>query len=129
VPVCTDTQPELPDAVVPELSVSEPLTPLDTAFDDDTLTSPVDALVLAPDTIVTAPPDFDVAVAAPPEILTRPPTALDDKPLESSTSPPAVPLSLEPTSKLIDPPRPPIAAPDESDSQPVLPSVDVPLRS
>ena len=55
-PLDTASHPEFPAAVDPLLSSTDPLTPLDTAFADDTVTDPVLEDALPPLTIDTLPP-------------------------------------------------------------------------
>jgi len=71
--VYTDTEPELPDAVVPLLSSTDPDVPSDAAFDVDTVTEPVVLLELPPATIDTDPPACVAAVALPASTTIAPP--------------------------------------------------------
>ena len=56
VPLPITIDPELPTPDVPELSVTTPLTPRDSTFEDDTVNAPVPLLALPPDTTATEPP-------------------------------------------------------------------------
>jgi hypothetical protein len=105
---------------VPELSVSEPLTPLDTAFDDDTLTSPVDALVLAPDVITTLPPDLLVVVAFPAVMDSSPPSFKSDAPTCSEIAPP-LPDTAFPEERMMSPVSPDAVVPDRRMIEPLRP--------
>jgi len=103
-------EPELPDAVVPLLSNNDPEVPDEPAFDVDTVTEPVVALLLPPAMIDTDPPDCDAAVAEPASITTAPPVSPLDVPADKNNPPPA-PLAPEPTTTLTLPPDPLAADP------------------
>jgi hypothetical protein len=75
-PLPTRIQPLLPDTDVPVLNTIDPDTPSDSTSADDRLTEPLPLLVLAPDTIRTAPPVAPADDAAPPITTTSPPLAL-----------------------------------------------------
>jgi len=107
-----NTAPLLPDDGTPELSVMEPDTPHDTTFADATTIEPDPALVLAPLHNRTDPPVTAAVVVMPPA--------------DTKISPPAA-LEPDPTSTLMEPPRPPVAVPDCNDNQPLLPALVVPL--
>ena len=75
-PDCNTIDPELPLTDVPVLNTIDPDTPSDSTSADDRLTEPLPLLVLAPDTIRTAPPVAPADDAAPPITTTSPPLAL-----------------------------------------------------
>jgi len=101
----------LPEAAVPLLTNTDPLVPVDTAFDVDTAMAPVVPLVLLPLSIVTDPPVLPVAEVVPATTDTGPPT-------------PVLPL---PTSIKIAPAEPPTAVPVVSCKEPEPPAAVVPV--
>jgi len=109
-PDSKERYPEFPTSVVPLLSKTDPDVPDEPAFDVDTVTEPVVALVLAPPKMDTEPPVWDAAVAAPASITTAPPVNALETPADNTTAPPA-PLDPEPTRTLMAPPDPLAAEP------------------
>lgn len=107
-------KPLLPALDVPLLRVRDPVTPLDTTFAELMVTTPEPELTLEPLAISTAPP------SAPPINV--------DTPADMTTLLPAT-LFPAPTITLIEPPLPPVALPDWSEIQPLLPDLDVPELS
>jgi len=97
--------PESPTRVVPELRISEPDAPTDTAFALRIVTAPLDDTVPDPLTTLTAPPTFPDDVVSPARIATSPPS----------------PLFVVPTLTLIDPASPFTATPVNSNKSPTLP--------
>ena len=102
VPVNKYTGPELPDAVKPLLSHSDPESPMDAAFDVAITTEPDAPLKLLPLITLAAPPTyFTVPVLENASMVTLP----------WMTRPPPTPLSPAPVTKLMEPDRPPVAVP------------------
>ena len=100
----------MPDDDMPLLIDSTPDEPAEPTFAECTNTEPDPDDKLEPDPISTSPPRAtDRAVPA--DAITPPPT----------------PLSPLPTTTLMAPPDPPLALPDNSDNQPLLPDDDAPL--
>jgi len=107
------TAPLLPELELPELRTSQPLTPIEPAFDDCKTKAP---LLLA--------------LPYPLKIDTRPPVAVvsDDKPADTTISPPAA-VFPDPTVTYTAPPLPPAVEPDPIYKAPELPDVALPVLS
>jgi len=105
--------PEFPEPVLPLLSVTDPDTPDDAAFDDASTTAPVPLLVLPPDRIDTEPPIPPVEVVVP---------------LERNSAAPFA-LFPVPTITLMDPPDPPVPEPEDKRMLPESPSAVLPVNN
>jgi hypothetical protein len=111
-PLRSASHPLFPDTLLPVVSEISPDVPEDPT----------------PDVLNDTDPDPDWVLD--PLVNVMDPARVLDRvwPADSTTSPPK-PLSLLPTTTLMEPDRPPVAKPDCITSQPLLPDLDVPVRS
>ena len=98
----------MPDVALPELKITDPLTPDVPAF--AVLKTKLPLLELVP---------------SPVRIDTRPPLDADDSPADKTSRPP-LPLFPLPTVTYIEPPRPVIAVPEPTYKAPEFPDVEEP---
>ena len=107
-PVPREIVPDEPELVVPELNLSDPLTPASPALDV--------RIVMAP---------LVLAMPWPVVMSTVPPVATVLSPLSTTIWPPT-PLVPRPTVMDMAPPLPPVAVPDPREIDPDEPELDVP---
>jgi len=123
-PVMSDTQPLLPDALVPELRSKVPEAPAEPALRVDRDTEPDPELTLEPPCKITLPPVPLNALPADREIRPPPAEATEDveDPDNANTDPTEVPEFELPTAMDIEPPRPEVPCPVTKDTKPLLPA-------
>jgi len=116
----------LPDTVLPVLSVTMPLVPLESEFALLSVTKPVEEDALAPLVITTSPPVWYAAVARPADSTRAAPAPLDPGPTTTLMLPawplveapvlnsndPELPDELTPVNTFTDPLTPPAAVAD-----------------
>jgi len=93
------------------------------AFGVEIEMDPEPEVALVPLTNVTDPPP---PVPPPPPAMVTLPPVVELRPLDMTIFPPANPTEL-PTIILMEPARPLVAEPDSSDTDPVLPTFEVPV--
>ena len=120
-PLPIDTDPLVPDDVVPELKLNAPLTPLMPAFADLIVIAPLVVFVPALPVMVIAPPVLSVPT---PELMLTPPPTVAPRPPESEAAPPV--LELSPAVIDASPPAALVPEPTVIDTAPPLPPVEAP---